>query len=324
MKKRHDFTPATLGFSDDQLAKITELIKTGGGVTLLTTPKGQGLTSLSYAMLRAHDAFLQNIVSIERDQEQDLECITQNKLERGATPAEEAKLASWIVSQQPDVVLFSKPESAQGVSDLIKAAKDGRRIYFAINASNTFDALWMWCKLVGDNKLAVSQLQMVISGRILRKLCGACKQAYTPDPETLRKLNMDAAKVDKLYQARKEPIRDPKGNPIKCDFCNDLRFKGRTGMYEILTVDDHIKQIATNGMTPEQNAGPLKTAFRKQRGRYLQEVGLGLVEKGETSVQEVLRVLKPPKEPDGDAAIARTSSRRGKRGPGPEAGPEAA
>jgi general secretion pathway protein E len=322
VKKRHDFTPATIGFDDDQLAKITALIKGGGGITLLTAPKGQGLTSLSYAMLRAHDAFLQNIVTIERDQEQDLEGITQNKLERGATPAEEAKLANWIVSQQPDVALISKPESSEAAIDLIKAAKDGRRIYFAFNASSTFEALWMWCKLVGDNKLAVSQLQMIINGRILRKLCNACKQGYTPDPETLRKLNMDVAKVDKLYQARKEPIRDPKGNPIKCEFCNDLRFKGRTGMYEILTVDDHIRQIATNGMTSEQNAAPLKTAFRKQRGKYLQEVGLGLVEKGDTSVQEVLRVLKAPKEPDGEAAVARSSSRRSKKGPA--AGPEAA
>jgi type II secretory ATPase GspE/PulE/Tfp pilus assembly ATPase PilB-like protein len=317
-KERHNFTPVTLGFGDDQLEKITSLIKAGGGVTLLTTPKGQGLTSLSYAMLRAHDAFLQNIVTIERDQEQDLEGITQNKLERGATPAEEAKLASWIVSQQPDVALLSKPESSQAAMDLIKAAKDGRRVYFAFNAGSTVDALNLWIKLVGDPKLAVSQLQMVICGRILRKLCNACKQGYTPDPETLRKLNMDAAKVDKLYQARKEPIRDPKGNPIKCDFCNDLRYKGRTGMFEILMVDDPVKQIATNGLPPEQNAAPMKAAFRKQRGKYMQEVGLGLVEKGETSVQEVLRVLKPPKSAEsggdsgGDSPPPPRSSRKPK------------
>jgi type II secretory ATPase GspE/PulE/Tfp pilus assembly ATPase PilB-like protein len=317
-KERHNFTPVSLGFGDDQLEKITSLIKAGGGVTLLTTPKGQGLTSLSYAMLRAHDAFLQNIVTIERDQEQDLEGITQNKLERGATPAEEAKLASWIVSQQPDVALLSKPESSQAAMDLIKAAKDGRRVYFAFNAGSTVDALNLWIKLVGDPKLAVSQLQMVICGRILRKLCNACKQGYTPDPETLRKLNMDAAKVDKLYQARKEPIRDPKGNPIKCDFCNDLRYKGRTGMFEILMVDDPVKQIATNGLPPEQNAAPMKAAFRKQRGKYMQEVGLGLVEKGETSVQEVLRVLKPPKSAEsggdsgGDSPPPPRSSRKPK------------
>ena len=312
-KKRHDFTPDTLGFNTDQLEAIRALIKAGGGVTLLSAPRGMGLTSLSYAMMRAHDAFLQNLVTIERDQEQDLEGITQNKLAKGATPAEEEKLANWIISQQPDVVLISKPESSQGVQDLIKAAKDGRRIYFSINAANTFDALTAWKKLVGDDKLAVSNLQMIICGRVLRKLCSACKQGYTPDPETLRKMNMDAARVETLYQARKEPIRDPKGNPIKCTFCNDLRYKGRTGIFEILKVDEHIKQIATNGLTTEQNAAAMKSAFRKQKGKYMQEVGLGLVEVGETSVQEVLRVLKAPAEPgSGDGPPPR---RRPPKGP---------
>jgi type II secretory ATPase GspE/PulE/Tfp pilus assembly ATPase PilB-like protein len=155
-------------------------------------------------------------------------------------------------------------------------------------AGNTFDTLSAWRKLCGDEKLAMSQLKMVIAGRTLRRLCVACKQGYTPDPETLRKLNMDPQKVTQLFQARKEPIRDPKGNPIRCEFCNDLRYKGRIGIYEILVVDDEVKQILMAGGSPAQ----LKTVFRKQRGRYLQEMGLMLVEQGETSVQEVLRVLK--------------------------------
>jgi general secretion pathway protein E len=255
--------------------------------------------------------------SIERDAEQDLEGITQDKLPREATQEEEAKLAGWIISQQPDVVLMAKPESPKSVTQFIATAREGKRVYFSFNANSTFEALAIFRKLVGDDKLAVSQLQMVINGRILRKLCAACKQGYTPDPETLRKLNMDASKVDTLYQARKEPIRDPKGQPIKCEFCNDLRYKGRTGMYEILLVDDAIKLIATNGMSAEQNAGPMKTAFRKQRGKYLQEVGLGLVEEGETSVQEVLRVLKAGGE--SGAAPAVKAAPKKPKGPVPAA-----
>jgi type II secretory ATPase GspE/PulE/Tfp pilus assembly ATPase PilB-like protein len=304
VKKRHDFTPETIGFTPEQLDKIKEVVATGGGVTILSAPKGQGLTSLSYAMMRLHDAFLQNLVTIERDAEQDLEGITQNKLPKGATPEEEAKMAGWIISQQPEVVLISKPESSIAAQDLIKASKEGRRIYVSLIAGSTFEALAIWKKLVGDDKLAMSQLQLILNGRILRKLCGACKQGYTPDPETLRKLNMDAAKVEKLYQARKEPIRDPKGNPIKCEFCNDLRYKGRVGMFEMMLVDDPIKQVATNGMTAEQNVVPMKTAFRKQKGKYMQEVGLGLVEAGDTSVQEVLRVLKAGSEGGGAAPAA--------------------
>jgi general secretion pathway protein E len=289
-KKRHSFALETLGMQQDQVDLIRNEIKEGGGgVVLLSAPKGTGLTSLSYAMLRAHDAFLEHIMTLERDQEQDLEGITQNKLASNATAVEESKQASWLTSQQPDVLLVSKPESPQTAQDLVKAAKDGRRVYVSLVAGNVSETISAWKKVCGgDEKLAVSALKMVISGRTLRKLCEACKQGYAPDPETLRKLNMDPHKVTQLFQARKEPIRDPKGNPIRCEFCNDLRYKGRSGIYEIMTIDDEIKQILLAGGTPAQ----LKTAFRKQRGRYLQEMGLLLVEQGETSVQEVLRVLK--------------------------------
>jgi type IV pilus assembly protein PilB len=75
---------------------------------------------------------------------------------------------------------------------------------------------------------------------------------------------------------------------MTCDFCVDLRFKGRFGVFEILNVDDEVRAAVMAGGTVNQ----LKTIFRKQRGRYLQEMALAQVEAGETSVQEVLRVLK--------------------------------
>jgi len=292
-KKRHSFTIDKLGLLEDQIAKIRESVQEGSGVVLLSAPKGQGLTSLSYAMLRAHDAFLQHLISIERDPEQELEGITQNLLAPGTPAAEEAKQVGWIISQQPDVVLVGKPESPQTAAEIIKGSKEGRRIYVSLVAPNTFDTLTLWRKLVGNDELALSQLKMIISGRTVRKLCVACKVGYMPDPETLRKLNIDANKVEQLYQAPKEAPKDQKGNPIHCEFCNDLRYKGRTGIFELLTIDDEIRQLILGGGTAAQ----LKTAFRKQRGRYLQELGLALVETGQTSVQEILRILRSGEAP---------------------------
>ena len=313
-KGRHSFTPEKLGMLPDQIDTIKMVNELGGGITILSAPKGQGLTSLSYGMLKAHDSFLQFIQTVERDAEQDLEGITQNKLERGATAEEELKMVNWILSQQPNVLLVSRPESPETARALIDAATGDRRIYVSLNANSAFDAMTAWQKLVGDDKLAVKRLQMVINGRPLRKLCDACKQAYTPDPETLRKLNMDPARVTELFQARKEPPRDPKGNPIRCEFCNDLRYKGRSGIYELLLVDEPVMQVATTAMTAEQKLSLMKTAFRKQRGKYLQESGLALVERGDTSVQEVLRVLKPPEPSSGGSGgkggPPRGSSRR--------------
>src|SRR6185369_13043070 len=90
-------------------------------------------------------------------------------------------------------------------------------------------------------------------------------------------------------QARTQPLRDQKGNPLVCEFCQDMRFVGRVGVYETFAIDDEVKQVIVGGGTVNQ----LKAIFRKQRQKYLQEAALARVEAGDTSVQEVLRVMGP-------------------------------
>ena len=289
-KKRHDFQLNQLGFQEKQLATIKESIAENAGVVLLSAPKGMGLTSLLIGVLRGHDAFLQHIQTIERDSEEDLEGITQNKLDSNATGADEFKMVGWVISQEPDVILINKIEDSRSAVDLIKYAKTGKRVYVGLRATSTFEALGQWRKLVGDDNLAIESLKMVVNERVLRKLCINCKVAYAPDPGTLKKMGMNPEKVTQLFQARTTPQRDQKGNPIPCDFCQDLRYKGRTGVFEIMVVDDDLRQAVIAGK-------PIEPVFRKQRGRFLQEESLALVEKGETSVQEVKRVLRPDSAP---------------------------
>ena len=285
-KKRHLFKLDGLGFSEKQLEVIKESIRGNKGLVILSTPKQMGLTSLGYGMLRGHDAFLEHIQTVEREVEDDLDGITQNKLAPNAPAAEEYKTADWVISQEPDVILINKVEDSRTAVDLIKYAKTGKRVYVCMRADSTFDALNQWRKLVGDDNLAVEALEMVINGRVLRTLCSNCKVGYAPDQGTLRKLGMNPEKVTQLFQARTQPMRDPKGNPIPCQFCHDLHFKGRSGVFEIMPVNDEMREAIVSGKAVEQ-------AFRKQRGRFLQEEALGMVEQGETSVQEVKRVLKP-------------------------------
>ena len=287
-KKKYQEKLEDLGLSEDQLETVRSVIHENSGVVLISSPRGQGLTTTLYAVLRAHDAFLQHIQTIEPDQQTDLEGITQNKLPAQPATGEELKAVSWAISQEPDVIMISSVQDPKSAAALAKYAQEGRRIYIGLRAGSTFDALAAWRKLIGEDTAAMRNLSMIISGRVVRRLCGACKAGYTPDPSTLRKLNMDPDKVGKLYQARTQPMRDQKGNPVLCDFCKELYFKGRTGVYEIFVIDDDVKATIEAGGSINQ----LKAAFRKQRGKYLQEAALAQVEAGETSVQEVLRVMK--------------------------------
>jgi general secretion pathway protein E len=287
-KKRHSLTLDDLGFDDSQLETMKGMIADKTGIVLVAAPKGTGLTTLLYAILRAHDAFLTHIHTIERGIDEDLEGITQNKIAASATPAEEHKQVAWVASQDPDVIMITEITDPKSAQELAKFARSGKRVYVGVRANSTFDALATWQKLVGNDDVATRNLAMVIAGRVLRRLCAACKVGYTPEPTTLRKLNMDPDKISKLYQARQEPLRDQRGNPVPCEFCKELRFKGRIGVYEILVVDDDARNVIQQGGSVNQ----LKAVFRKQRSRYLQEQALQLVEAGETSIQEVLRVLK--------------------------------
>jgi type II secretory ATPase GspE/PulE/Tfp pilus assembly ATPase PilB-like protein len=111
---------------------------------------------------------------------------------------------------------------------------------------------------------------------------------YNPDPETLKKLNMPPERVGKLFTARTTPLRDPKGREMVCDFCLDLRFRGRVGVFEMFQIDDDVRQVVQAGGSINQ----LKMLFKKQRQRYLQEAALARAVAGDTSLQEVARVLR--------------------------------
>ncbi len=317
-KDRQNFKLDAMGFSEEQLATI-RASKEGGGLVLLGAPRSQGLTSLCYAMVRDHDAFLFHVHTIERTPEFDMEGVTQNALPANAPPAEEAKLVNWVVSQEPDVLMVTAVEDPKSAQDLSKFSADPRRVYVGMRAGSTLDALKQWRKLVGDDTLALKNLKMIIVGRLVRRLCSACKVGYTPDPNTLKKLNMNPDVVGKLYQARKEPMRDQKGNVVPCTFCNDLAFHGRFGIYEVMVIDDEIRSVIKAGGADNQ----IKQAQRKQRGRMLQEVALAQVQAGETSVEEVLRVLKPDSEsssanrPRGGSPPAPPSSSPPRGGPSP-------
>ncbi|MBC7782946.1 MAG: Flp pilus assembly complex ATPase component TadA, partial [Burkholderiales bacterium] len=288
MKKQFDRTIDTLGMLPDQQEQMLNAIADPAGVVLLTAPDGHGLTNLCYAVMRKHDAFLSHMQTLERDPQVELEGIRTTTISPGAPAAEEQKQIEWLISQEADVIYLDKCEDPRSAIDLARYAQKGRRVYIGMRAPTAFDALTAWRKLIGDDTLAMDSLKMIVAERLIRVLCPACKVAYTPDQDALKKMNMRADRVSKLYQARKEPMRDQKGNEIVCPFCHGLAYQGRMGVFEFFQIDDEVRRAILAGGTVNQ----LKALFRKQKQRYLQESALARVELGDTAVEEVLRVLR--------------------------------
>jgi len=166
---------------------------------------------------------------------------------------------------------------------LAEVRDDDRLVITNVHAKDAAEALLRMLQLKVPQRDFVAVVTAVLCTRLIRKLCDACKVAYVPTPDLLKKLGIPQSKVEALYRVPKpEEIEKP------CKECGGLGFKGRTGLFELLVVDDQIREI----LLKQPKLELLRKAARMTGMRTFQEEGLLLVAKGVTSLAELQRVLK--------------------------------
>jgi len=277
-----------LGMSDDVLARVRELNKARHGLILVSAKPRNGLTSTLYALLRDHDVFIQQVVTLEAEPVVDLENVTQRAY---GQPAALPETLAAALRRDPDVVMVDQCLDAQS-AELITEAADRKLLLVGMPAPDSFTALAKWIKVRGDTAAAVRPLRAVLCQVLLRTLCMGCKEAYTPDPQLLAKANIPAGAVERFYRPPTAPLTDPKGHPIVCPSCQGTGYRGRTAAFELLEVTDEVRQLVLG----QASLGQIKAACRKSRMLYLQEQALRKVIQGVTSVQEVIRVSQQAKK----------------------------
>ena len=193
-----------------------------------------------------------------------------------------------VVRREPDVVMVGECEDRETAQVAAGAALDDRKIYLGMRGKDCFDTLSKYLSLVDDNPSAAQALLAVLNQRLVRILCTECREAFRPDPNTLKKLNLPVDKIERFYRPPSEPLVDKKGRPIVCPNCQNTGYVGRTGVYELLVVDDAIKTLIAEGASINR----IKSQCRKNKMYYLQEEGLLKVIDGTTSMNEILRVLR--------------------------------
>jgi type II secretory ATPase GspE/PulE/Tfp pilus assembly ATPase PilB-like protein len=280
-----------IGLMPDQLEQLNKFRELKQGVFLVSGPKKSGVTTTFYGLLRNHDAFLNSINTLERKPSSDLPNITQNVYtltDTGTTTF--GKRLQTVVRMGPDIVGIADCEDAETAQVACAAAKDGKIMYVTLEADGVLQALGKWLKLVGSKSLAVNTLLGISNQRLLRKLCNDCKQAYAPDQELFRKFNISAEKTKVLYRAGKVQY-DKHGKPITCETCQGTGFLGRTGIFEIILLNDELR----NMIKESKSLPDIGTQFRRAKMLYLQEQVLRKVITGATSINEMIRVLSAPK-----------------------------
>ena len=277
-----------LGLSDRAIAQLGEFRHSANGVVLFGSGEKTGTTTTFYQAMQAHDVFMTNVQTLEERREADLENITQHQFD--AESPEEASFARQLQSilrRGPDIVGISKCKDKETAQMIANAAGENVRFYVEMAGRDSVTVLARWTALVGDAALAMGPLRLVFAEALVRQLCTGCKEAYRPDPDMLRKINLPADRIDKLYRPPTQIPTDKQGNRIPCPLCQGSGYRGRTGVFEMLVVDDELRRL----VIANASANEIRKYCRTQKMLYLQEEALRKVIAGTTSVNEVVRVF---------------------------------
>jgi type II secretory ATPase GspE/PulE/Tfp pilus assembly ATPase PilB-like protein len=298
VSKEHDLRVNELGLAPDQQSHMEHLPGMTQGLFLVTGPRKSGTTTTLYALVRSHDAFLNNINTLEKQPATQLLNITQQVFTPTDTGTSSyAQKLQTIVRMGSDVVGVGECEDSDTAKIASAAARDGKIVYVVLQADSVLQALGKWIKMVGDKKVIAETLVGISNQRMMRTLCNECKQGYAPNKELLKKFNLPAEKAKVLYRPGKE-VYDKRGKASVCEHCQGTGYIGRAGVFEMVTLNDELrKAIRQVKQLPE-----LGMHFRRAKMLYLQEQALRKVIAGKTAINEVLRVFSSTKKQGNSAS----------------------
>lgn len=195
-----------------------------------------------------------------------------------------------LMLKEPEVLVMPNlvnGETAEFLCD--QANKHKKLVFAAVPAKEAVEALLRVLLLKVPAESFAKAVHAVVNQRLIRKLCENCKQPYEPPPQLLQRLGIPPGRVTTLYREW-QPTGDEKEDKkfVDCETCGGIRYRGRTAIFEFLSVDDSIRQV----LVKQPKLEVLRKYARQAGCRSMQEEGILLVARGVTSLNELQRVLK--------------------------------
>lgn len=262
-------------FLDEELrAKVREMTLSSYGMVLTTGPTGSGKTTSLYAMLMETNRKERNILTLEDPVEMYFEDMRQSQVhpEIGFSFAKGMKS---ILRQDPDVIMIGEIRDAETAEYAVQASLTGRLVYSTLHANTTIGAIARMIDMDIERGLIAYAVRGVISQRLVRRICLACSASDSnPRSEFISFLGLDGMVI---------PYR--KG--VGCVECNQTGYRGRTGIFEVLTFDDNLRAMIVD----KASMNDLQ-AYAVQSGmQTLRQNAINLVSAGHTTLEEIIRVV---------------------------------
>jgi type IV pilus assembly protein PilB len=263
-----------IGMPADTLAAWREVIHKPNGIILVTGPTSSGKTTTLYATLNELNTIEDKIITTEEPVEYDIDGLIQVPInpDIGVTFA---NCLRAILRQDPDKILVGETRDLETAEISIQASLTGHIVFTTLHTNDAPSAITRMRDMGLPTFLITATVEAVLAQRLVRRICPNCRTEFTPSPEIAMELGMtpEVAATKKFYYGR------------GCERCNNTGYKGRMGIFELLVMNDELRDLITREVSLDE----FREACRRNGMRTLRESGLEAIHAGLTTIEEVVR-----------------------------------
>ncbi len=263
-----------VGMGKSVLAGFREVIRKPNGIVLVTGPTGSGKTTTLYGAINELNSIEDKLITTEDPVEYDLDGIVQMPIDP-AIGNTFAQCLRSILRQDPDKILVGEIRDLETAEIAVQASLTGHMVFSTLHTNDAPNTITRLRDMGVPPFLITATLEAILAQRLVRKICKECKEQTQPSIETLAQLDLTPDDVidRKFYRGR------------GCASCNNTGFKGRTGLFEFLTMNDQVRELINRGASTEK----LRDAGMQTGMHPLRSSGLEKVFDGTTTIEEVIR-----------------------------------
>lgn len=263
-----------VGLRDDELRQVKQLITKPNGIVIVTGPTGSGKTTTLYSALRELNDPSTKIITAEDPVEYDIDGIIQCQI-KPEIDLTFARILRAMLRQDPDVILVGEIRDKETAEIAVQASLTGHLVFSTLHTNDAPSSIARLLDLGLEPFLVTATLEGVIAQRLVRKICNNCRTEYTPAEEQIMELGL-----------RPEDVSGQRFFYGKgCETCNNTGYKGRMGLFEIMTLDDEMRDMIIHHASTQV----LRSEAKKRGMRTLRESGLLAIYDGITTIEEVVR-----------------------------------
>jgi type IV pilus assembly protein PilB len=264
-----------LGFSENALTIWKRQIEEPHGILLVTGPTGSGKTTTLYSSLRCMDGNRLNISTVEDPIEYHLPQAVQTQVYEKIGMSFSAALRA-LLRQDPDVVMIGEIRDVETAKTAVQAALTGHLVLSTLHTNDAPSSVTRLINIGLEAYLIASAINAILAQRLVRKICQHCREHYEPSEKMREFLELQGVDPNHLFQGK------------GCDKCRKTGYSGRLGIYELLVMDDGLRDMVTRN----PNVAELRKLCRERGLVTLRMDGMDKATKGLTTIDEIIRVTE--------------------------------